>query len=262
MELGLKNRIALVSASSQGLGKAAARSLAQEGATLAICSRNEQAIHAAAEEICTATGAVVLPVVADVMKEDDITRMIGTVMKEFGRIDILVNNAGGPPTGKITTMTDGDWDRGVELTLKSMVRMTRAVLPGMEERKWGRVITIASITAKQPVDELLLSSVLRPGILGLTKVLSNQYAASNITVNTVCPGYILTKRQEELSRSRSLEQKKTMEEYLAESARNIPIGRLGRPEEIGDVIAFLASERASFITGANLMVDGGQSKAI
>ncbi|MFA6438557.1 MAG: SDR family oxidoreductase [Bacteriovoracaceae bacterium] len=262
MDLGIKGKIALVSAASQGLGKAAALSLAKEGATVAICSRDERSVNKTAKEIHAITGSIVLPVVTDVSNGSEINRLIDTIMMEYGKIDILVNNAGGPSTGKITTMTDVEWERGFDLTMRSMIRMTRAVLPMMEHRRWGRVITIASITAKQPVDDLLISSTLRPGILGLTKVLANQYGKNNITVNTICPGYVLTQRQEELSRSRSNEQKMTMEEYLKESAQHIPVGRLGRPEEIGDVIAFLASERASFINGANLMVDGGQSKAI
>lgn len=262
MDLGIKNKIALVTASSQGLGKAAALSLAKEGVKIAICSRDEKAINATAKEISKETGAIVFPIAADVSKNDDIERLIESVIKEFGTVHILVNNAGGPPTGKITTMTDADWERGYNLTLMSMIRLTRAVLPMMEQQQWGRVVTIVSLVAKQPVDELLVSSTLRPGILGISKVLANQYGKFGITVNTICPGYVLTKRQEELSRSRSAEKNMTMEEYLAENAKNIPVGRLGKPEEIGDVIAFLASVKASFINGINLLVDGGQVKGI
>lgn len=262
MDLGIKNKTALVTASSQGLGKAAAFSLAKEGVNLAICSRSEKAINDTAKEISKATGVKVFPIAADVSKGEDIDRIVDAAKKEYGTIHILVNNAGGPPTGKITAITDDEWKNGVNLTLMSMIRLTRAVLPMMEQQHWGRVVTIVSITAKQPVDELLISSTLRPGILGLSKVLANQYGKYGITVNTICPGYVLTQRQEELSRSRSAEKNMTMDEYLAENAKNIPIGRLGRPEEIGDVIAFLASERASYINGANLLVDGGQAKGI
>lgn len=262
MDLGIKNKVALVTASSQGLGKATAFSLAKEGVNLAICSRNEKSITETAKEISKATGVKVLPFTADVSKNEDIDRVIDSVKKEFGTIHILVNNAGGPPTGRITAITDAEWEKGVNLTLMSMIRLTRAVLPMMELQNWGRIVTIVSITAKQPVDELLISSTLRPGILGLSKILANQYGKFGITINTICPGYVLTQRQEELSRSRSVEKQMTMEEYLADSAKNIPIGRLGRPEEIGDVIAFLASGRASYINGANLLVDGGQTKGI
>lgn len=262
MDLGLANKIALVSAASQGLGKAAAFALAKEGAQLAICSRDERSITASAKEIEELTGTDVLPIAADVSDGDDIQRVVDTVMREYGTIHILVNNAGGPPTGAVTSLPDAEWERGFQLTMMSMIRMSRLVLPTMEKQQWGRVISIVSITAKQPINDLLISSTLRPGILGLTKVLANQYARHNVTVNTVCPGFILTKRQEELSRSRSAEKKMSMEEYLSESAKNIPAGRLGRPDELGNVIAFLASERASYINGANISVDGGLSKGL
>lgn len=262
MDLGIRNKVALVSASSHGLGKAAAVSLAKEGVNLAICSRNEKSINATADEIRKSTGVNVFSIAADVSKPSEIDKIINSVVKEYGKIDILINNAGGPPTGKITTLPDSEWERGFNLTMMSMVRMSRAVLPLMEKQKWGRVISIVSLSAKQPIDDLMISSTLRPGILGLSKVLANQYGRFNITVNTVCPGYILTQRQDELSRSRSAEKNISIEEYLAESAKNIPIGRLGKPEELGDVITFLASERASYINGANLLVDGGQAKGI
>ncbi len=262
MDLSIKGKVAVVAAASQGLGKAAAFSLAKEGVNLAICSRNEKQLKATTEEIIKATGVKVLSTVADVSNENEIEKFIQFTLKEFGTIDILVNNAGGPPTGKITGLPDTEWEKGYNLTLMSMIRLTRKVLPIMEKQKWGRVITIVSITAKEPIDDLLISSTIRPGILGLSKVLSNQYAKFNITINTICPGFILTQRQEDLSRARSAEKNMSKEEYLVESAKNIPLGRLGKPEEIGDVIAFLASQRASFITGANILVDGGQAKGI
>jgi len=262
MDLGIKNKVALVTASSQGLGKATALSLAKEGVHLAICSRNERAITETAQEISTATGVTVLPVVADVSQPNDIEKLIESVKATFGTIHILVNNAGGPPTGHIATLSDSEWEKGFHLTLMSMIRLTRATLPMMEQQRWGRVVTIVSLTAKQPINDLLISSTLRPGILGISKILANQYGKYGITVNTVCPGFILTKRQEELSRARSTEKNISMEQYLAESAKEIPLGRLGKPEEIGDVIAFLASERASFINGATIVVDGGQVKGI
>lgn len=262
MDFGLRNKVALVAAASQGLGKASALSLAQEGARLVICSRNEQSINRTAEEIRAKTGAIVLPVVADVSIEADVTRFVQAAINEFGTVHVMVNNAGGPPTGHVLTVTDEEWAKGVQLTLMSVIRFIRAVLPSMENQHWGRIISIVSIAAKQPINELLISSTLRPGILGLTKVLSNQYAKDNITVNTICPGLILTKRQQELSVSRAAERNMTLEEYLSESARAIPAGRLGRAEEIGDVVAFLASEKASYINGVNLLVDGGASRGI
>ncbi len=262
MDLGLKNKVALVAAASQGLGKASAFALAREGASLVICSRHEESINKTAEEIRVVTGANVLPVVADVSRKADITTFVQTAINEYGTVHVLVNNAGGPPTGHILTLAEEEWERGMQLTLMSVVRLVREVLPSMEKQRWGRIISIVSIAAKQPINELLISSTLRPGILGLSKVLSNQYARDNITVNTICPGLILTKREEELSVSRAADKKMTFEEYMAESAKAIPAGRLGRPEEIGDVVAFLASEQASYINGVNLLVDGGFARGI
>lgn len=262
MDLGLTHKVAFVAASSQGLGKAAAISLAKEGVKLAICSRDIGKLNFAAEEIRTLTGVQVLPIACDVTLPDDIERAVNATLHHYGRIDILVNNAGGPPAGKISKVTDHEWESGFELTMMSMIRMTRAVLPSMERQKWGRVISIVSLSARQPIDELLISSTLRPGILGLTKVLANQYGIHGITVNSVCPGYFLTQRQRDLGVARSKERNISMEEYLKESAQNIPVGRLGRPEELGDVIAFLASERASFINGESILVDGGQAKGL
>jgi 3-oxoacyl-[acyl-carrier protein] reductase len=262
MDFGLKNKVALVAAASQGLGKACAIALAQEGARLVICSRSEQNIRKTAKEIEAMTGATVFPIVADVSKKEDIVTLVQKVISEFGTVHVLVNNAGGPPTGHILKVPDEEWSKGVQLTLMSVIRLIREVLPHMEKQRWGRIVSIVSIVAKQPIDDLLISSTLRPAILGLTKVLSNQYAKDNITVNTVCPGLILTKRQEELSASRASDKKMSLEEYLADNARTIPAGRLGRPDEIGNVVAFLASEQASYINGVNLLVDGGSARGI
>lgn len=262
MDLGLKNKIAVVAAASQGLGKAAALALAQEGATVVIFSRRQKEIIEAAEEIQKITQSTVVPFVADVTNSNALLQVISETQKRFGTIHVLVNNAGGPPTGDILSLTDEDWRKGHELTLMSMVRLTRAVLPMMIQQRWGRIMTITSVAAKQPINELLLSSAIRPGILGLTKVLANQYAKHNITVNTICPGHIFTKRQEELAASRAAAQHISVEQYLHETASAIPAGRLGKPEEIGAVVAFLASEQASYINGTNFLVDGSAAKGI
>ena len=262
MNFGLNNKIAIVAAASQGLGKASAMTLAQEGATVVMCSRRQKEIAEAANEIHETTGASVVPMVIDVSKLEDIRRLVLETKQQFGTVHILVNNAGGPPTGTISSLTDEDWLNGHQLTLMSMVRLTREVLPMMTEQRWGRIITITSIAAKQPINELLLSSAIRPGILGLTKVLANLHAKDNITVNTICPGNILTKRQEELSTSRAKQKNMSLDEYLTETASAIPAGRLGRPEEIGNTVAFLASEQASYINGVNLLVDGSAAKGI
>ncbi len=262
MELGLQGKVAIVSAASQGLGKASALALAQEGARLVICSRREKEISETAAEIAGQTRTEVVPMVADVANPKDIEHLVATAIGRFGTVHVLVNNAGGPPPGDLLSLDDAAWERAFNLTLMSMVRLTRAVLPKMIDQQWGRIITITSLSAKQPINELLLSSTFRPGISGLTRVLSNVHAIQNITINTVCPGYILTKRQEEIGLTRAAQRNISFDEYLAESARVIPAGRLGRPEEIGSVVAFLASERASYINGMNLLVDGGLAKGI
>lgn len=262
MDLCLKSKIALVTAASQGLGKAAATSLAQEGAIVVICSRKKKAMKQTAKEIHKLTDADVIPFIADVSKLTDIKKLVSFVKKQFGAIHILVNNAGGPPTGDILTLSETEWQKGIELTLKSMIRLSREVFPFMIKQNWGRIITITSIAGKQPINDLIISSTLRPGIHGLTKVLSNKFAKHNITINTICPGNILTNRQKELMEARCAKQKISVNKYLAQIVKDIPAGRLGKPEEIGNVIAFLASEQASYINGVNLLVDGGMAKGI
>ncbi|MFI5251570.1 MAG: SDR family oxidoreductase [Bacteroidota bacterium] len=262
MDLGLKTKTALVAAASQGLGKATAFALAKEGARVVICGRRKRELVKTADEIWKITGSEVIPVVADVRKLQDIKKLVNIAKKRFGAVDILVNNAGGPPTGDILDISDEQWKKGHDLTLMSVIRMTREMLPMMRKQKWGRIITIVSIVAVQPLNDLLISATIRPGIFGLSKVLSNKYAKDNITVNTICPGMILTRRQEELMMARSAEKNITMARYMADAVKEIPIGRFGRPEEIGNFIAFLASEKASYITGENIIVDGGMAKGI
>ena len=262
MDLMIKGKVALVTASSKGLGKAAAKSLAMEGATVIICSRTKETIEQTASEIHQLTGSEIIPIVADVSNKDDIKMLFEKIKDQFGTLHILVNNAGGPPTGDILTMTEQEWTKGYELTLMSMIRLSREALPLMIKQKWGRIITITSFVGKQPINDLIISSTLRPGIHGLTKVLSNKYAKNNITVNTICPGNINTERQQELMEQRSLKNKISLDEYKAGIAKEIPAGRLGNLEEVGDVITFLASEKASYINGVNLLVDGGIAKGI
>lgn len=262
MDFGMKNKVAIVAASSRGLGKATAMALAQAGAAVVICSRNWEELQTTGRELTTSSRSAVLPIQADLTMAGDIRNVVHAAKEKFGAIHILVNNAGGPPAGDILSMTDDDWRRSFELTVMSTVRLTREVLPMMASQRWGRVITIVSIAAVQPLNDLLISSTLRPGIFGFSKILSNQYAHLNITVNTVCPGLILTSRQKELMDARSAEQKISEEQYFTQAAKDIPAGRLGKPEEVGNVIAFLASEQASYITGANIMIDGGMAKGI
>jgi len=263
MELGLKNRVALVCAASQGLGKAAAAAFAREGAHVVICSRDARKLAAAAKEIgAGAPGARVLTVKADVAKPADIRRLVRKALAEFGRIDVLVTNAGGPPVAAFPDLDDRTWQRGIDLNLLSTIRLIREVLPAMQKRKWGRIINITSFVARQPVDDLIISSTVRPGIFGLSKILANQHTRDGILINTVVPGFILTARQQEISAARAKTKGITPEEYIAEVAKSVPAGRMGRPEELADVIVFLGSERASYVSGTAVTVDGGLVKGI
>ncbi len=265
MDLGLRGRVAVVCAASQGLGKATALGFAREGAHVVICSRDRRRITAAAKEIQAAagsTGVRVVPVVADLSKAAQIRRLVDTALREFGRLDVLVTNAGGPPVAEFPDLDDTLWQKGVELTLMSAVRCIRAVLPQMRKQKWGRVIAITSIAAKQPLDDIVISSTLRPGILGLAKVLSNQYGRDGVLVNCVTPGFIMTARQKEISVARAAKTGLSWEDYVKESAKAIPLGRYGEPEELANVIVFLGSERASYLNGATVAVDGGLAKGL
>jgi 3-oxoacyl-[acyl-carrier protein] reductase len=264
MNLGLRGKVGIVCGASAGLGRAAASALAREGASIVVCSRDKKRITEAAAGILrtAAKGAEVVPMVADMSSAADIGRLVTATVKRFGRVDILVSNAGGPPVAAFADLSDEAWERGTQLTLMSTVRSIRAVIPYMKKQGWGRIVTITSIAARQPIDDLVISSSIRPGLLGLTKVLGNQYSAAGICINAVAPGFILTDRQKEIGAARAKAKGITFEEYLKESAREIPLGRLGRPEELADVIAFLCSERSSYVTGTTITVDGGLARGI
>ena len=257
MDLGLKDRVALVAASSKGLGKACALELAREGARVVICGRDPASLSAAAGEIASATGTDVLPLEADLTDAAQIRRLVDGALERLGRIDILVTNNGGPPAGFFDDFDDEAWLAAHQLTLLSAVRLIRAVLPAMRARKWGRIINITSVSVKQPIDNLLLSNVYRPGVTGLAKTLSAQVAADGVTVNNVAPGYTRTGRVLELARARAASGAQTVEAVLADRAANIPMRRMGEPGELAALVAFLASERAAYITGATIQVDGG-----
>ena len=262
MNLGLQGKVAAVAAASKGLGKASALELAREGCAVAICAREESALHATAQEIAEATGARIVPVVADMTRAEDITRFIDTARTELGDPLILVTNAGGPPGGFFDQFDDAAWERAVNLTLMSTVRLIRAALPGMRQAGWGRIVNITSISVKQPIDELLLSNAIRPGVIGLAKTLAGQLAKEGITVNNVAPGYTLTDRQYELARVRAGREGRSIEEIIEASGQNIPAGRIGQPEELAAVVAFLASARASYVTGSTIAVDGGSTRGL
>lgn len=262
MDLGLKNRVALVAASSRGLGKAVAEKLAEEGVKLVVCARNKKILEKTADDIFLETGISVFPLVVDLSQKDHIDAMVREALDLFGTIDILITNAGGPPPGNFEDIEDEEWGNGFDLTLMSAVRLIRAIVPGMKEQKWGRIINLTSVSVKQPVDGLLLSNVIRPGVVGLTKSLSQELAEYNILVNSVCPGYHLTDRVKQLLKNNA--KVKNISEKKAEKmiTSQIPLGRMGKPEELADVVVFLASERASYVTGAVIQVDGGYVKGL
>ena len=253
MDLGLTGKVALVTGASKGMGRACALGLAAEGARVAMCARNEGDLEAAVDEVTAQTKADVLGVAADVTKADQVRRLVGRVKDTFGSPDVLIANCGGPPRGFFDEFDDAAWHGGVEVSLLSTVRLIREVLPGMRARRWGRILTIQSVSVKQPLADLLLSNAIRPGVHGLIKTLALQLASENILVNTLCPGRILTDRLMGGLKASGL----TREEYLARQSAEIPLGRVGTTEEFANVAVFLASERASYVTGVALQVDGG-----
>jgi 3-oxoacyl-[acyl-carrier protein] reductase len=243
MDLGLKDRVAVVAASSKGLGKAVALGLAAEGAKLAICARGEEELQRTAAEIPTD----VLALTVDVTVEAQVRGFVEAVVRKFGRVDICVANAGGPPAKKFAETSAQDWRAAVDLNFMSTMYLAQAVLPHMQERGWGRFIAISSIAVLQPVDGLILSNAARSAVRGLVKSLSNEYAPYNVLVNNVCPGYTATERLKKLD---------------VHPEMQIPMGRVGTPEEFANLVVFLASERSSYITGVSIPVDGGWTKAL
>ena len=262
MDLGIKNRVALVAASSMGLGKAIAFQLSREGSRVAICARGKERLLKTRDEIASETGGQVKALVADVTDRNQVSKLVKNVVEEMGTIEILVCNAGGPPSGMADEFSLDDYQKALELNLLSTVNLCYEVIPLMKKQKWGRIINMVSISAKQPIETLILSNTARAGVLGFSKSLSNQLAPYEITVNSVCPGYIKTERVEDLAKSFEKKGKGTTKDFYSNIENDIPLGRLGRPEEIAQAVAFLASERASYITGVALQIDGGYIKAL
>ncbi|MGQ9478074.1 MAG: SDR family oxidoreductase [Candidatus Bipolaricaulia bacterium] len=257
MDLGLEGKRAVVAAASRGLGKAIALRLAAEGARVAICARDAQRLEETAEEIRKRTRAEALAVPADLTDPAQIRQFVGVARERFGGIDILVANAGGPPPGSFLEMSDERWQAAFELTLMSAVRLAREVIPGMIAQRWGRLIFSTSVSVKQPIADLVLSNSLRLAVIGLAKTLANELAPYNITVNSVCPGATATDRMKELINSQAKRQGISYEDAEESWLRDIPMRRLGEPGELADLVAFLASGRASYITGTAIQVDGG-----
>ncbi len=262
MDMGLRGKVALVAAASKGLGKAAALALAREGANVAICARNAAALEAAAADIRSATGVDVLAVTADVTKAEDIGTFVTRAAEHFGRIDILVTNAGGPPPGTFDMFSDADWQAAFNLTLLSVVRMIRAALPYLRKAGGGRIVNITSASVKQPIEGLIFSNSLRPGIVGLAKTLSFELAKDNILVNNVAPGYHDTDRVKELDAARAAREGRSVADVARDNIKSIPLGRRGKPAELASLIVYLCSSHAGFITGATIQVGGGANRAI
>ena len=261
MNLGLKKKNAIVCASSQGLGKAAALDLAKEGVHLAICSRKLESIERAKEEILgVVKDAKILAYKVNLDSEEEILGFYERVIKDLGNIEILINNTGGPPPSTFEQLSDKDWQEAFNSTMMSAIRLTRLVLPNMKEANWGRIINISSVSVKSPVTGLFLSNSLRMGVLGWAKALSDEVAPFGVTVNTVCPGYTRTERVEAILESQSKSSGLNKEEIEKNIASNIPMQRVGEAEDLAGLITFLASQKADYMTGLAVQVDGGSAR--
>ena len=262
MDLGIAGRPALVAAASRGLGKACARALAGEGARVAICGRDAGALEAAREEIAEETGAEVVAIPADVGTEEGAVGFVRAGAEALGGCEILVTNSGGPRPGRFDELSDDDFRATVELTLLSTTRMTREALPHMRAAGFGRVVVIASLSVKQPIPGLMLSNSIRAAVIGWAKTLADEVGRDGVTVNAVLPQAIMTDRIRQLQADRAERTGATPEEVAAEEMAAVPVGRMGEPRDLGDLVAFLASERAGFLTGCFVPVDGGLYRAL
>lgn len=262
MDLGIRGKVALVSAASRGLGRAIAEALGAEGASLVICARGAEALEDAASAIASNRGVNVELVVADVATDEGIARAWKHARDRFGHVDILVTNAGGPPSGPFESHEWEVWQKAVELTLRSAVELTRLVLPGMKERRWGRILHVTSIAVKQPVDGLMLSNSLRAAVTGFARTLANEVARYGVTVNSLMPGYTRTERVEQLNAATAVREGITVDDVARRIEAQIPMRRLGEPHEFAALAAFLASEQAAYITGQSIAVDGGWIRSL
>lgn len=262
METGLKNRVAIVAASSQGIARATAEAFAAEGCKLALCARNAKTLQAAAETIQKEYSVDVFAQPFDVTDPASVCDFVAAVVAKFGSADICVTNAGGPPAKGFLATTNAEWHKAVEQNFLSTVYFAREVIPHMQRKHWGRIITITSITTKQPVADLVLSNAVRAAVVGLVKSLANEFGKDGILVNNVGPGYTATDRLKELAKSRSAASGKSEDEIFAGWAADAPLKRVGEPREVADAIVWLASERASYLTGQTILVDGGAYKGL
>jgi 3-oxoacyl-[acyl-carrier protein] reductase len=262
MDLGLTGRVAIVAAASKGLGRAVAEELAREGAHVAICARTASALEETGAHIQRTSGRKVFHQAMDVTDSKAVTDFVGAAETRFGRIDICVTNCGGPPSNLFKNTPPEAWRSAIDQLLMSTIYFAKETLPRMQKNKWGRLITITSSAVKQPVDGLLLSNSIRAAVTGLARTLANEYAADGITVNNVCPGFTRTARLDGLASTISARTGAKPEEVLANWEREIPAGRLGTPQEFAAVVAFLASERASYVNGISIAVDGGLVRSL
>ena len=260
MDLRLKQKVSLVCAASEGLGKASALELVKEGSKVAICSRDKEKLISTRKEIADQTGSQVEIFEADLTNLEQINQLQKEVKSKLGAIQILVNNVGGPPPGTFEKLTDEDWKEAINLTMMSALRMSQTVIPDMKKANWGRIINISSVSVKTPVNSLFLSNSIRLGVLGWAKALSDEVGQHGITVNTVCPGSTRTNRITSIYCSTAKQTGQSIEEIEELSSQSIPLKRIGEPEELAALIAFLASERASYMTGTAIQVDGGSSR--
>ena len=261
MQTGLTGKVALVCAASRGLGKAAARGLAAEGARVAMCARHMPTLQAAAAEIQAETGAEVLAIAADLSRRSDIARLVDQTVQYFGGLDILVTNSGGPKAGLFSATTESDWRDAIDLVLLSTVLLCMEAVPHMR-RGGGRIINVTSISAKQPIAGLMLSNALRPAVTGFSKTLANELARDGILVNCVAPGYTRTDRVIELAEATAVREGVPAEAVEKRTVRNIPLGRMAEPSEFADLVVFLASDRGRYITGTTIPVDGGYLRGL
>ncbi len=262
MNLKLEDRVAIIGGASKGLGKGCALQLAKEGANVVICARGLDALNKTGDFIRKSTNSKVLVIQADLSKADDIHRVVSETIKTFGRIDVLVNNSGGPPPGNFFDFSDQDWKDSFDLILLNVIRMCREVIPYMESQKYGRIINLTSTTVKEPAENLILSNVFRVGVVSLAKTLSRELIKYNITINNVCPGAFKTDRAVELMLDESKKTNRSIEEIERNSISNLPLKRFQTPEELGDLVVFLASDLAKGITGTTLQIDGGISRSL
>ena len=262
VDLGIRGKVALVAAASQGMGRAAAFALAREGCKVALCARNEGPLQATVKAVRKETGAEVLGITADVARAEDVATFVNGAVQTFGGVDLLVANAGGPPTGRFEALTEEQWSRAYDLTLQSSVRLVRSSLPSMKALGGGAIVAITSISVKQPIENLLLSNAMRAAVVGLVKTLARELGPSRIRVNAVAPGWIATDRLTEVTKSRAEREGKTLAVAMAEDAKEIPLGRIGEPQEVADLIVFLLSDRASYLTGNVIQIDGGLYRGV